>query len=218
MTSPAYLNDLSVLFANVQQHVILQRTLQGLNPLKTGGFLFGEEQLRREHAPPRVVIVPTGATYAKTRRMAQGPVTGRFSDLDPKVFLARLQGFEAHFWGQDTLTPSTPFTVADLVSGFNDCVELERSFLDGLRIYCGNVYNFHVERAEFRQPTDDNRNGRLYVLTFSIETQVSTLPAVVLPYSSTPIPGSSVQIALSATGVSPEGGSTDVGTILIPSS
>jgi hypothetical protein len=217
--SPLYLNDISILFANVQAHVSLQRTLQGLNPLKTGGFLFGQEMLHREHSPPRIVIVPTGATYAKTRRMPQGgTATGRFSDLDPKVFLARLQTFEAHIWGQDTLTPSNPMTVADLVSGFNDCVELERSFLDGMRIYCGNVFNLHVERSEFRQPTDDNRLGRLYVLTFAIETQVSTLPATVLPYSSTPIPGSSVQVSLTVSTEWSDGSSTAVGSILIPHS
>ena len=220
MSSPPYLNDLSVLFASVQQHVILQRSLQGLTPLATGGFLFGQEQLRREHKPPRVVIVPMGAEqYSKTRRMPQqGLATGKFSDLSPKVFLSRHQTFEAHLWGQPTLTPSSPMTLADLVSDFNDETELERSLLDGLRIYCGNVFKMHINRSEFRQPTDDNRLGRLLVLEFAIETGVSTLPATVLPYSSTPIPGSSVQIALSVTGTSPEGGSTNVGSIFIPSS
>jgi len=216
VTSPTFLNDISILFSSVQAHVILQRSLQSLQPLKTGGFLFGQEQLRREHAPPRIVIVPTGATYEKTRRMAQNyPILGVSTDVNPKVFLSRLQRFEAHLWGQDTLTPSSPMTVADLVSGFNDCTELERSFLDGLRIYCGNMFNLHVERSEFVQPTDDNRNGRLLVLTFAIETQVSTLPAVALSYSSTPIPGSSIDVAVSVSTQWPDGSSTETGTIII---
>lgn len=216
MTSPAYLNDLSVLFANVQAHVILQRSLQGLNPLKTGGFLFGQEQLRREHSPPRIVIVPTGSTYEKTRRMPQAQPTGLRSDVNPKVFLARKQTFEAHLWGQDTLTPSSPMTVADLVSGFNDCTELERSLLDGLRIYCGNMFNLHIERSEFVQPTDDNRSGRLLVLTFAVETQVSTLPAIALSYSSTPVPGSSFDVSVVVSTSWPDGSSTETGVITIP--
>ena len=219
MASFPYLNDISVLFANVQTHVALQRSLQGLTPLVTGGFLFGQEQLRREHSPPRIVIVPTSSTYEKTRRMSQGGVpNGTWSDLNPKVFLARVQTFEAHLWGADTLTPSSPMTTADLVSGFNDCTELERSLLDGLRIYCGNVFNLHINRSEFRQSTDDNRLGRLLVLEFAIETQVSTLPATVLSYSATPVPGQSLQVALAVTATTESGASTVVGSILIPSS
>lgn len=215
--SPAYLNDLSVLFANVQAHVIAQRAVQGLAPLVTGGFLFGPEQLRREHSPPRIVIIPTGATFAKTRRMSQaGAGTGDVTDINPKVFLSRLQTFEAHFWGDPTATPSAPLTVADIVSDFNACVELERSFLDGLRIYCGNMFNLHIERAEFRQPTDDMRLGRLYVLSFAIETQVSTLPAIVLSYSTEPVPGSSFDVAVTVTSINNDGSSTEAGTIVVP--
>lgn len=219
MTSPAYLNDISILFANVQTHVISQRSRQGLKPLVTGGFLFGQEQQRREHAPPRIVIVPTGATYAKTRRMPQGLPTGQRTDLNPKVFLARLQSFEAHFWGDPTSTPSAPMTMADLVSDFNACTELERAFLDGLRIYCGNNFNLHIERSEFRQPTDDIRLGRLLVLAFSVETQVSTLPATPLAYSTAPVPGSSFDVHVAIEATSPDGSSTEsAGVIIIPKS
>ena len=216
MTAPAYLNQISVLFASVQSHVIAQRASQGLTPLKTNGFLVGQEQLRREHAAPRIVIVPTGATYSPTRRMSQAYPSGKATDVNPKVFLARLQRFEAHLWGQDTLTPSSPMTLADLTSGFDDCIELERSFLDGLRIYCGNMSNLHIERSEFIQPTDDNRSGRLLVLSFAIETQVSTLPAIPLSYSTTPVPGSSFDVAVTVSTSWQDGSSTSTGTIIVP--
>ena len=217
MTAPAYLNSLSQLFSNVQAHVISQRSQQGLTPLVTGGFLFGQEQLRREHAPPRIVIVPTGApSYKATSRMPQGLPTGRRSDINPKVFLSRLQSFEAHLWGDPTATPSSPMTMADLTSDFDACVELERAFLDGLRIYCGNMPNLHINRSEFRQPTDDVRLGRLLVLDFAIETQVSTLPATVLSYSTTPVPGSSFDVSATVEMQFPDGGSSIAGVIVIP--
>ena len=217
MTAPDYLNSLATLFGNVQAHVISQRSAQGLTPLVTGGFLFGQEQLRREHAPPRIVIVPTGAqSYKVTSRMPQGLPTGTRADINPKVFLLRLQSFEAHLWGQPTPTPSSPMTMEDIVSDFNDAVELERAFLDGLRIYCGNMPNLHINRSEFRQPTDDVRLGRLLVLDFAIETQVSTLPATVLTYATPGIPGTSVSVQADVTATFPDGSSTDAGTIVIP--
>ena len=80
------------------------------------------------------------------------------------------------------------------------------------------MFNLHINRSEFRQPTDDNRLGRLLVLEFAIETQVSTLPATVLSYSATPVPGQSLQVALAVTATTESGASTVVGSILIPSS
>ena len=219
--TPAYLNDISILFSDVQAHVVSQRAQQGLTALQpSGAFLFGQEQLRREHVPPRIVIVPMGGTYKKTSRMPQqGLPTGRRTDLNPKVFLSRLQTFEAHFWGGPTATPSSPQTIADLVSDFNDATELERSFLDGLRIYCGNMGNLHIEHSEFRQPSDDVRLGRLLVLTFAIETQVSTLPATPLAYSTAPVAGESFSVAVSMVLSLPEDSSSSVaGIIDIPHS
>jgi len=220
MSAPNYLLSLSSLFAGVQAQVNLERQLQGLAPLQSPNgpaFMFGQEWLRREHAPPRIVIVPTGGTFVLRSRMSQTQaVTGKRSDINPKVFRTWRQTFEAHLWGDPTSSLSSPPTVAELVSGFDACQELQRELMNGLRIYAGNMPNLEFERSEYRQPTDDMRLGRLLVLHFAVEVPVSTLPAIPLSYSSVPVPGSTFQVAATVEAVFPNGSSSVGGTIIAP--
>jgi len=223
MTAPNYLLSMATLFQGVQQQVNLERQLQGLaplvNPYGSPGFLFGQEWLQQEHDAPRVVIVPTGGGFVLRARMSQTQaVTGKRSDINPKVFRTWRQTFEAHLWGDEVpgSALSTPPTVAELVSGFDACQELQRELMNGLRIYAGNMPNLEFERSEYRQPTDNVRRGRLLVLHFAVEVPVSTLPAIPLSYSSVPVPGSTFQVAATVEAVFPNGSSSVGGTIIAP--
>jgi hypothetical protein len=216
MTAPSYYNTLLGLFGPVQTFVQSTRAWLGLQPLQPNGlFLFGQEQLRHEHSPPRIVIVPVGATYSRTRRMSQNGAnpTGTRSDLQPQVIMARLQKFQAHIWGDPTTTPSTPPSQADILSDFDAAVEMERELIDGMRQFCGNTFNIHIESSEFRQPTDDTRLGRLLVLHFSIETQVPSIPDTALANANPGVPGSSFVTNLD---LEFDGSSTIAGVIQVP--
>jgi hypothetical protein len=123
--------------------------------------------------------------------------------------------FRAHFWGDETPTPSSPPTEQDLWYSFNSTVELEREFLGALMRNCGNDPAVKLHGGEWVQPTNMQRLGRLLVLSFSIETPVTDEPWTILPYAQS-TGGSGVSIQIDPVMLFPDGTSSDQGLIIIP--
>jgi hypothetical protein len=123
--------------------------------------------------------------------------------------------FRAHFWGDETPTPQSPPTEQDLWYSFNSTIELEREFLGALMRNCGNDPAVKLHGADWVQPTNMQRLGRLLVLTFSIETPVTDEPWTILPFAqSTGSSGLGIQIDVAMS--FPDGTSSDQGLIIIP--
>jgi hypothetical protein len=78
--------DLSVLFGALYTDIASVRVARGLVPLVTGSLLAGQEQLRREHSPPRIVIVPTSLHFEPAQRVGTQPMRGALSQWNPRPF------------------------------------------------------------------------------------------------------------------------------------
>lgn len=213
----AFVTDLVALFGPVSAEIVQQRLSQGLPPLRfpsqgagiVGSLMIGQEWLRREHSPPRIVIVPMGARYQAAIKSGRQPLNGSVGNTSPKDRKLRWLMFEAHIWGDPDPTN------ANALQDFNACIEMERELLTSLYDQCGGSPNVPHETSEFRQPTDDVRLGRLLVLPFAIGTPVVDLPYTILPYSTATSSGVSVYSNIAI--INPATGeSTSAGIIIAP--
>lgn len=204
---PSFVTDVSALFAAAQAQVVAMRSSGGWPPLVTGGFQFGEESIYQEQAPPRIVIVPKGD---EIRAYKPGdPAPARFG-INPFPRYLRVMDFEAHLWGDPQPSPSNPPTISDLTWDFSACFELERELLVALAANLGGVVNLRAHGSEFRQPTNDLRLGRLLVLRFTVDTPIVEDALVVLPFSSTGVPGTTVAIDVDVSIVDPNSGASEL--------
>lgn len=189
MTTGLGPTDLIEIFSTVFANVTSIRASRGLPALKSTHL--GAEWIRSEESPPRIVVVPTTNTYEFSRIMGEQPGSGVVTDVNPPTICTRLMHFEAHFWGDDTPTPSNPpVENPDLWYSFNSTIEIEREFIGALMRNLGNVTNprsgMNVRFADSRwsQPTDMTRTGRMLILPFAIGTIVTDEPWVTTPTSS----------------------------------
>jgi hypothetical protein len=91
-----------------------------------------------------------------------------------------------------------------------------REFLGALMRNAGNnPAVFQDLSAEWRQPTDITRLGRLLVLTFPLELPITDEPWITLPFAQVP-GGSGVSIDVDTQMVFPDGTSTDQGIFIVP--
>ena len=215
--SSTFITDLVALFAPVSVEIVLRRISLGLAPLVcpssstpgvVGSIMVGQEWLRREQSPPRIILVPVGAKYMAPRRQGYQPPTGGSGDGEPKVREQRWLLFEAHLWGDPDPTN------LNALQDFNACIELEAELLTALYDNCGGTPNIQHGEARFEQPTNDVRLGRLMILPFAIGTNVTDLPNIVLPYATDSSGGVTVVTTVQATW--PDGQSTLAGSIIAP--
>jgi hypothetical protein len=201
------------MFSLMYADILTQRQTLGLPDLVTSSILVGKEWLAQQMAPPRIVVVPVGVRFAPNTPGGQSGdlTTGSILDRVQRSHWWQLLEFEAHFWGDPQSAPGNPPSVADQLYDFATCYELERQFLGALVRYGGGIPNVQLGRAEFRQPTDDVRFGRLLVLPFAVGTSVADGPYTFIPFSSVQIPGSTVQVSATVTL-----NSTAAGTFLAP--
>jgi hypothetical protein len=204
---PSFVTDVSALFAAAQAQVVAMRSSGGWPPLVTGGFQFGEESIYQEQAPPRIVIVPKGD---EIRAYKPGDPAPALFGINPFPRYLRVMDFEAHLWGDPQPSPSNPPTISDLTWDFSACFELERELLVALAANLGGVVNLRAHGSEFRQPTNDLRLGRLLVLRFTVDTPIVEDALVVLPFSSTGVPGTTVAIDVDVSIVDPNSGASEL--------
>lgn len=213
---PSFITDFVSMFLGVSQEIVGARTFLNLPPLVcpssaagvVGSLMIGEEWLRREHSPPRIIIVPMGTRYEPARRSGVQPYRGRIEEQSNKYRQYRWIQFEAHLWGDPDLTG------VNALQDFNSCVELERELLTSLYDNCGNTPNVRVSDGRWEQPTHDLRFGRLLVVPFAIGTPVVDLPYVILPYATDTSSGVSIDTTVEVNW--PDGSSTVVGVIVAP--
>lgn len=217
MAYPPFVTDLAGMFGPVSDQIVLQRSKLGYpalvapsstTPGVVGALLIGQEWLRHEHSPPRIVLVPVGSSYEAPTRAGIQPYAGAMQDSTQKLRKGRWLLFEAHLWGD----PDSTFQNA--LQDFNACIELERELLTSMSDQFGGTTNIKVTRGEFKQPTDENRAGRVLVLSFGVWTAVVDLPWTFLAYATSTTAGVSVATAVAVTW--PDGSSTQAGVIVAP--
>lgn len=172
-------------------------------------FLMGQEQAFREHAPPRVVFIPTAVTANP------GPLVGlqqsaNWSQMLSKTFYWGLVEFEVHLWGDPDPTGANP------LADFNSAVELYREVVGASIRQSGGIPCVKTGRAEWKQPANDNRLGRLLVLQLGIYVPISDEPYSYVPIANPGVPGTSVQIDVTVAATFPDGTSSVAGTIDLP--
>ena len=175
-----------------------RRALKELQP--RGAILVGHEHLPQEHAPPRIVIVPTGARFAPARRPGKGGSTLSLVNANPNVFWLQWLTFDAWCWGDDD-----PAKTRSLY-GFSTAIDLSRQLLGAMARNMGSTANLQVDGARFEQPRDVNRLGRLYVMSFALGTSINDEPWIEVPGATATQPGAVASVAITAT--SPDGTQT----------
>ena len=200
--------DLVALFSSVFGEMTTVRSSRGLTPLVSTHI--GKEWLLQEEAAPRVVVIPERMQYAPARGL--GNQTSHVGDFNPKALYRRFVTCKAYLWGDQPAVS----TETDTWVSFNTAVEIEREFLVALSHNLGGpaaVISSNMS-AEWDQPTDDTRLGRLLVLTFAFETPVTQEPYIVLPFATASSSGAQVSATLET--VFPDGSSSIAGVIVTP--
>lgn len=214
MTSGLGPTDLVALFTAIFADVASTRASRGLSPLVSAHL--GNEWVRAEESPPRIVVVPISTSYKPMRRMGMQPMAGLTSQVNPRTFFRRILHFTAHIWGDETPSPQSPPAETDLWYSFNTTIELEREFLGALMRNCGNDPAIYEGLSgDWSQPTDLNRLGRLLLLRFTIETPVTDEPWIVLPFAQVST-GPGVVVVVDTQVDFPDGTSTDQGAFTVP--
>ncbi len=203
--------DLVAIFSTVFGDVTSIRASRGLPALRSTHL--GQEWLRKEESPPRIVVVPTRNTYEFARQPGIQPPSGVVSAINPRTFAVRHMHFDAHIWGNETPTPQSPPVETDLWYAFNSTIELEREFLGAMMRNLGNVTNpktgpsVRIFESRWDQPTDMQRLGRSLILSFAIGTPVTDEPWT------TTVPA---HVAVDAVMTFFDGTSSDQGTFILP--
>ena len=99
---------------------------------------------------------------------------------------------------------------------FNACLELYRELLGSMYRNCGGAPNVKVRDAEYRQPSNDNRLGRLLVVQVAWAADITDEPFYIVPFANPGVPGQSVQVSLTVTATAPDGSSSVSGPIVLP--
>jgi hypothetical protein len=191
------------------------RHSRGLRPLvcppgyQTAPILMGQEWLRREHAPPRIVLVPSTIPTSPARPMGMQPITDHISKRPLKPFWRALIGFEAHLWGDSDVT------AINSLADFNTTIELFRELLGALVRQTGGIPNVLIGEARWDQPTDDRRAGRLLIVPIGFYADITDEPYVVVPWATQSTSG--LQASITVTETVPDGSSsTSSGFIIAP--
>jgi hypothetical protein len=191
------------------------RHSRGLRPLvcppgyQTAPILMGQEWLRREHAPPRIVLVPTHLRNSGGSALGIQPMAGLISERPLKVFWRAIIGFDAHLWGDSDVT-----AINSLVD-FNTTIELYRELLGAMVRVQGGIPNVSIGEARWDQPTDDRRAGRLLVVPIGFYADITDEPYVVVPWATQSTSG--LQASITVTETVPDGSSsTSSGFIIAP--
>jgi hypothetical protein len=162
--------DFDEVFAAISADIATVRKSRELPPLvPEGAILVGAEYSGQEQAPPRIVVIPTGARYAPARRVGKENGTFGIGNANPPVFWLQWLTFRAECWGSDDPRGK----IGSSLYSFSSALELARELLGALTRQVGGVPNVQIDGAEFNQPRDINRFGRLYVVNFAIGTSVT---------------------------------------------
>jgi hypothetical protein len=198
---PPFDVDFDEIWGAITSDIAVVRQTRAVKPLQPRGVvLVGHEYLSQEHAPPRIVVVPTGARFTSARRPGRGQSTLSLVNANPNVFWTQWLTFEGWCWGDED-----PAKTRQLY-GFSTAIDLSRQLLGAMARNLGSTANLQVDGARFEQPRDVNRLGRLYIVSFAIGTSINDEPWIEVPGATAAQPG--VAVAASVTATSPDGTQT----------
>jgi hypothetical protein len=196
----SYVTELDTFFLNVYAKVAAQRaalSLPALVPSSLPNFQIGGEFAPEAQIAPRIVIVPTGVdSYDFSQQMPFNQNGRDITRNARKSVYRRWLTFEAQLWGEpdatardvsDPTNPTAPGT-PNPTYGFNSTIELEREFIVAIVSLIGSAGQAWAPTSATWPPPNaqNNRYGRLLVLSFKVATPVTETPYVILPYSQTP--------------------------------
>lgn len=95
-------------------------------------------------------------------------------------------------------------------------MELYRELLGSFYRNLGGAPNIRIDRAQWSQPTNDVRRGRLLLLPIAWCCDIADEPYIIVPFANPGVPGSSVQVDLTVQMQFPDGGTTLAGIIDLP--
>jgi hypothetical protein len=225
---PAFVTALDTFFSNVYAKVASQRaalSLPALVPNSLPNFQIGGEFPPEAQVAPRIVIVPTGIdSYDFSQQMPFNQSGADITRNARKSVYRRWLTFDAQLWGDPDQTPRdvsdptnpTPPGTPSPTYGFNSTIELEREFIVAIVSLIGSAGQaWAPTSAVWPGPNaQNNRYGRLLVLSFKVATPVTEVPYAILPYSQTPGDGG-VKREITAS-ISVDGVVTSVPTTEVP--
>ena len=157
----------------------------------TAPIMIGQEWVRREQTPPRIVLVPTGIRNSPGAAIGIQPMAGDISQRPLKVFWRGIIMFDAHLWGDPD--PSSQNSLFD----FDTTIELYRELLGSMVRVQGGIPNVSIEQARWDQPTEDRRLGRLLIVPIGFYADISDEPYVVVPWATQSTSGLQADITVS---------------------
>lgn len=176
--------DLSTFFADVSAHIRASRVRrQQPSLVPSGAVLVGQEYLAQYDGPPRIVVVPLGASFAPARHTRDG--------IDPTMLRSMWIECEAHCWGYDDPSGNDP------IYGFSTAIELWRQLFDAMQRINKGVPNVRDTGGQFVQVTDKNRNGRMLNVSFAIWSALVKDPPIYVPIKTATTPGADFDITAS---------------------
>jgi hypothetical protein len=190
--------DLSALFAAIYTNVAAQRAALALPALVPDNLpIVGGELAPVAQIAPRIVIVPTRGELNFTQQMPVTQTPQAIGRQPYKSVLTHWLNFDVQCWGDPDTTPrptggTTAPRTPDPIIGFNTSLELMREFVIGCTTAMGSPTNqgWSLTGTEWVTANlQNNRYGRLLVLSFRVATPVTEAPYVILPYSQTPADG-----------------------------
>jgi hypothetical protein len=153
------------------------------------------------------------AHESRQRARAHGRPTGAAGEGEPASgapFWRAWIGFDVQLWGDPDPLGQNPLL------DFNSTVELYRELLGACYRNLGGAPNVQIGRFDWRQPSDDNRLGRLLVGHIAWGADITDEPFYIVPYANPGVPGTSVQVDLDVQSNNLDGSTTDAGTITFP--
>ena len=208
----AVVTDVNALFTDTYAKMAAVRAENNypvMQPAALTTFQIGHEYNPQDQVAPRVTLVPTRVEYDYSQMLSSLQTPALNAQVLRKSRYRRWLHFEAAIWGDPDLS-DVPVPYVD----FNSTLELEREFLDAM--YLGATGGSFVPTGgEWVQKSDNNRYGRLLVVSFKIATVVTSEPVVSLPYSQT-VGDGGVSRVITPAFVNIDGGETDLPVIIIP--
>lgn len=218
MATPyVYPNDVPAYWRAVSAYLATTRAAIGLPPLNgpdgpgSGNVAVGKEFVPYQLAPPYIVVVPNGFDYQAGRKVDNPPGV-----LDRYVAFLRWERFTAYLWGDpgSDYSAVSPYPSQTIGDSYNTTIELERELLIAL-VSQSTVPGVQPTGADWVQPDDVTRLGRLLELRFRIQTPVADIPWTALPFANSTTAGVVVQSSLVLYG--PDGSGPNDPSIVVPS-
>jgi len=181
------------LFALLSTQINAARTGLGLPALSDGGIVFGHEVIPTRSSPPRITADLKDIRTETARHFGASLTSdGILGNNTASLWWRQWLHVEFHLWGNPDVTG------VDRGADLDACFELMREVEYALLTVGEGIPNTRILAADFVQPTDLIRNGRLLVLSVEIAWNLSTdTPFTELAFATPTVPGVTIDAVVS---------------------